>query len=222
MPAPGSASPRSAPWTAPRHSGKGRPGLAGGPTGSDRVVEHHPGAPERPRQRLTLTRGRVQAIGVPELHTSTVRLRTDKNDHRTSRPAPPSQSWRTASRACPPAACGRSSPTSSGTTGAPSGCGPTRTSPGRSAGAATHRAAAHRAAEPSRPGHGSAPGRPPRAGLHHRRERRHTGPQPGSASPPRSGAHTGRGRRVTAPDPFRHPPPTSQGAAGSGRGLRSG
>ena len=34
---------------------------------------------------LPLTRGRVQAVGVPELHTSTVRLRTDKNGRRTGR-----------------------------------------------------------------------------------------------------------------------------------------
>ena len=65
--------------------GNGGPGLAGGAAGGDGVVEHHPGAPERPRQRLTLTRGRVQAVGVPELHTSTVRSRTDKNGLRPGR-----------------------------------------------------------------------------------------------------------------------------------------
>jgi hypothetical protein len=60
-------------------------GLAGGSACGDGVVEHHPGAPERPRQCLPLARGRVQAVGVPELHTSTVRLRTDKNGLRPGR-----------------------------------------------------------------------------------------------------------------------------------------
>ena len=53
--------------------------LVCGAAGCDRVVEHHPRTAERPRQRDPLPRGRVEAVGVPELHTSTVRSRTDKN-----------------------------------------------------------------------------------------------------------------------------------------------
>jgi putative transposase len=39
-----------------------------GPPGGERVVEHHPRAPERPGQRDLLARRRVQAVGVTKLH----------------------------------------------------------------------------------------------------------------------------------------------------------
>lgn len=36
------------------------------------VVEHHPGAPERPRQRLPLARRGIDPVPVPDLHSTTV------------------------------------------------------------------------------------------------------------------------------------------------------
>ena len=59
--------PRSAAGTTPRRQVR-LPGLVG-PAGAQRVVEHHPRAPERPGQRLLLTRRRVEPEVVPQLHT---------------------------------------------------------------------------------------------------------------------------------------------------------
>ena len=42
------------------------------PPGAQPVVEHHPRAPERPRQRLPLTRRRIEAVVIPEPHVSII------------------------------------------------------------------------------------------------------------------------------------------------------
>ena len=70
-PAPGWPSPRSAGPTAPRrrHTAARPRGLL---PGAQPVVEHHPRAPERPRQRNALTRRRVEAEAVPKLHESII------------------------------------------------------------------------------------------------------------------------------------------------------
>jgi hypothetical protein len=50
----------------------GSPGRGSVPPRRQRVVEHHPRAPERPRQRIALEAVRVQAVVVTKLHTTSI------------------------------------------------------------------------------------------------------------------------------------------------------
>jgi hypothetical protein len=51
--------------------------------GAQRVVEHHPGAAERPGQRLLLPRRGVETVVVPQLHPSSMTEDTDTRAEQT-------------------------------------------------------------------------------------------------------------------------------------------